>query len=75
MRKLKREEIYKAIINSQWQTIRLSLKGISTRDKIKALKSHYNASRDKNQSEIQVVNYINALKRGGQLSKNYNIKL
>lgn len=68
--KFTREEIMKAIEDSEWQKFRLSLKGTDTRTKVAALKLYLhrlNGVPDKEyeQCEIRVQNYLNALARGG----------
>ena len=65
LRKLKREEIQKAINNESWQNFRKSLKEHDTKEKLDLLKWWYGRAVDKNLAEVQIINYINALKRGG----------
>lgn len=72
--------------DSIWQIMRMSLKGLDTHDKLKRLHSYYiggYTQRYKNAGasiptklhiDIQVSNYINALKRGGQLNVDTTIK-
>lgn len=55
-----------AIKDAGWQKFRKSLKGLSTAEKLRKLKGWQRQHPGK-QSAIQVANYINALKRGGQL--------
>lgn len=56
------------IRDETWQQFRLSLKGRTTEDKLEHLKYwlEHGAS-PKRWREIQVTNYINALRRGGQI--------
>lgn len=68
---LSREEISRAVNNDAWQRFRLSLKGLSTRDKLYHLEG-YLSRREKEDrltrdDVVRVDNYINALLRGGQL--------
>jgi hypothetical protein len=71
IRKLTREEIQKSIKDPKWQVIRVSMKGKTLKEKYDILERWYKASINKEASEIQIINYINALKRGGLIrSKN-----
>ena len=60
--------------DSDWQAIRLSMKGINTVDKLEVLHAYWDRHHDTavvgggyNVVEIQVGNYLGALRRGGQL--------
>lgn len=70
-------EIYDAIRDPIWQSFRMSLKGHPTSWKLDAL--HERRERQINSGlwtrdrEIQIDNYINALKRGGQLNMNLEV--
>lgn len=55
-----------AIKDAKWQAFRKSLKGLPTAEKLRKLKQWQRQNPGK-KSAIQVTNYINALKRGGQL--------
>jgi len=61
-----------AVADDDWQAFRISLKGLSTEDKLVKLRA-YVAERSRFTGElplldkIRVTNYIYALKRGGQL--------
>lgn len=59
-------EILQAVKDPDWQTFRLSLKGLSTADKLKRLETYRNTHEGR-VDEVRVDNYINALLRGGQL--------
>ena len=65
--KLTKTKIKKAVAKPKWQSFRVSLKGKPTQTKIKRLKAYAATSKNPEQAQIQVQNYINALKRGGQL--------
>lgn len=65
MRKLTRAEIQKAIKDPLWQTVRLSMKGVPLKEKSVLLKNWYKTAKNKKKAEVQIINYINALKRGG----------
>ncbi len=68
--------VYEAQGHREWQLFRVSLKGLNTWDKMRALKNYfdktaYNISSTQEQIElacIRVNNYIGALRRGGQLN-------
>ena len=73
-----RKEIDIAINDDKWQAFRRSLKGLPTRDKLESLSDYLNVELDQGMSidvdkQIRVDNYINALKRGGQLDINCNV--
>lgn len=58
--------ILKAVNNSKWQIFRKSLKGLSTETKLIQLKN-WIRTHNTEQDKIRVTNYVNALKRGGQI--------
>lgn len=66
-----RQEILEAIGREDWQIFRLGLKGLSTREKIDELRRWLDdttvSSEEWALRKVQVVNYVNALKRGGQV--------
>ena len=71
------EEVKEFCVNdSEWQRFRLSLKGVSTQAKIRQLNIRRESNLDKasgklgRRHQVQIDNYINALKRGGQLDLN-----
>lgn len=69
-----REFIQKSINNDAWQRFRLSLKGLSTEDKLDNLEGYcQRREKDGNRMSMEdrcrVDNYINALLRGGQLKR------
>lgn len=69
-------EISEAVKDPKWQAFRKSLKGIPTTDKLDKLHDWIVQHRDAQSIvprliRVQVENYINALKRGGQLDQ-YN---
>ena len=73
------EEIMEAVKDDCWQEFRLSLKGLSTTEKLKRLEGYLLkvelASKDGNTPRVEQVridNYINALLRGGQLVRQGN---
>ena len=55
-----------------WQKFRVGLKGLSTREKLYAL-GWWLAADDGLVHRIQVMNYIGALKRGGQLNDDLEV--
>jgi len=67
------DAVYNADDVADWQLFRVSLKGLSTHEKLFLLAQRYRKGwmQDKNKIEyIRVWNYIGALKRGGQLDSN-----
>jgi len=68
---LKKEEIqpdHTFIKDKKWQEFRKSLKGLSNAEKYKQLSKWLRSHNNSHRSKVQVTNYINALKRGGQVS-------
>ena len=65
--RLTRVQIKKAVKEPRWQKFRVSLKGKPTKTKIQQLKAYLTVRYGSKKAEVQVQNYINALKRGGQL--------
>jgi hypothetical protein len=65
---LTRDEIMKHIPDREWQEVRLSMKGMPTLDKLHTLELWWDENEQNWSSTVQIVNYLNALKRGGQLS-------
>lgn len=64
---LNRKQIQIAIKSKKWQKYRLNLKGKTTKEKLKMLDRWLEQNNNSKNSKIQVENYINALKRGGQI--------
>ncbi|MHA2068424.1 MAG: hypothetical protein ACXABY_29015 [Candidatus Thorarchaeota archaeon] len=65
-------EIQLAVVDSDWQAFRRSLKGMATEDKLNVLSIYLERCTEPNgyidrYEEVRVDNYINALLRGGQL--------
>jgi hypothetical protein len=75
---LVKSEIFQAIADEDWQDFRLSLKGKSTEKKLEELRRWLKTKSTTNgvgwKAKVQVMNYINALKRGGQLSTSGQIQ-
>ena len=68
------ERVRVAVADPDWQKVRLSMKGISTDEKIKTLEMYYDDHTRLSVSDeefelvkIRIDNYIKALCRGGQL--------
>ena len=64
--------------NEAWQDFRQSLKGLSTQEKLIRLQMWLNTNGissgySREVVQIQVDNYILALRRGGQLDKDYKV--
>ena len=65
--------IAEAVDDEKWQEFRVSLKGLSTEDKIRRLRSYdWNGEHEGEEADcdtcIRIDNYIKALCRGGQLA-------
>lgn len=71
-----KEDIYKyCVCDADWQVFRKSLKGVSTEKKLSELDAWWiQHDADINErARVQIDNYINALKRGGQLDLEGNV--
>lgn len=62
---VKNDLFYKAINDTDWQKIRVSLLRTSTQHKYEVLKAFLKRRAYDELAQIAVLNYINALKRGG----------
>lgn len=67
-------EIHMAVAEDEWQKFRVNLKGESTKTKLCKLADWLVEHGYSHKSKVQVTNYINALKRGGQLFIDMRIK-
>lgn len=56
-----------SVRDPEWQKFRLSMKGVRTITKINMLRDWYVSRGGSLKAWVQVTNYLNALKRGGQL--------
>lgn len=73
-------QIHEAIADSRWQKFRISMKGVPTETKLDMLQDYLNTMTTVYECEVEdlkevdwkeqcrIDNYINALKRGGQLN-------
>ena len=61
-------EILAAVADSEWQKFRVSLKGLPTTEKLDRLDQYLFDNREQRPCRCRVDNYINALRRGGQLN-------
>ena len=61
--KIKRKDIKRAIYFEDWQKVRTSMKGTSLEEKIITCNDWLASNHNSTLSQIQVINYINALKR------------
>ena len=67
------DDILSAVKDDDWQALRLSLKGIPTEEKLDRLEEYMASIDGRSANEAwrmhcRIDNYINALKRGGQLN-------
>jgi len=60
-------EIKWAVNDDRWQRLRKMLKGKPLTEKFKMLKSHLRSENNSRKAKIQVTNYVNALRRAGQI--------
>ena len=70
---LTQDEIMWAISSPDWQIVRVAMKGTTTMKKLETLRDWLAGSSEQSSSakrKVQVMNYINAIKRGGQLDIN-----
>jgi hypothetical protein len=60
----------------EWQKLRISMKGIPTHEKLVKLRSwwHTHAREAALRTEVQVGNYLGALRRGGQLNDDNQVR-
>jgi hypothetical protein len=63
--KLKKDDIFKHIEDRRWQKLRVRLKGKSLEYKYQSLCDWLDINAYDESAQVQVTNYINALKRGG----------
>jgi hypothetical protein len=63
--KFNRKDIKKSVNDKEWQKLRVSLKGQSLQTRYKRLNEWLRKNKFSRKSQIQVTNYINALKRAG----------
>ena len=56
---------FKSIKDKKWQKFRESLKGLSTKEKLRLLKQWQKINKNSKKSNIQIENYKNALARAG----------
>lgn len=63
-----REAVYFAEGSHRWQLVRVSMKGLTTQEKLYMLHMYFLKHRGEHWVKCRVDNYIGALVRGGQLS-------
>ena len=66
-------KIARCVADQRWQKFRKELKGLSTEEKLTKLKGWQNRRGGGACTKTQVDNYINALKRGGQLNADLEV--
>lgn len=62
-----RDEMLEAVKDTYWQEVRRSMKGLSTQKKLRVLRVYLIEKKYEHEACIQVNNYLDALRRGGQL--------
>lgn len=65
--KITQQEILKYCQGVSWQALRRLLKGATLEEKFQKLKEWLSLHSNSRASQVQVTNYINALKRGGMI--------
>jgi hypothetical protein len=58
--------VLEAVNDVEWQTLRISLKGLPTEEKLSRLRKYIGEDAS-HEAKVRVTNYVYALKRGGQL--------
>jgi len=71
---LTKAEIAHAVVDEGWQAFRLRMKGLPTAKKLRSLDDWLCMNPGSRMAEVQVENYRNALKRGGQLDLDGNVQ-
>jgi len=61
------QEIARAVSDAKWQRLRKMMKGKSLSEKFNMLKNHLRSENNSRKAKIQVTNYVNALRRAGQV--------
>lgn len=69
-----REQIQRATKDMDWQHLRLEMKGMPTREKLQACADFLRRRGNDATARCCIDNYINALKRGGQLDMDLYVK-
>jgi hypothetical protein len=64
---LTRAEILDSVRDPEWQRRRITMIGLPTEDKLHHLILWLSADPDSQRRHVQVINYVNALKRSGHL--------
>lgn len=66
--KVGRHEVQKYVIKSDWQNVRLSMKGTSLKHKFETLTKWLKDNNFSREAQVQVTNYVTALSRGGLIT-------
>lgn len=67
--RISQQEIRQHVGSPDWQRLRESLKGTSLQFKYQRLQRYLIEHDNSREAQVQVTNYINALKRGGLIRK------
>lgn len=62
-----KDEIARYVVQPTWQKLRLKMKGMPLEERRLLLERWLELNGDSRPANVQVTNYINALKRGGML--------
>ena len=63
--KLDRKDIKEAVADQEWQSVRISMKGVSLETKYHTLVQWLKRQEYCKSAQVQVTNYVTALSRGG----------
>lgn len=65
------QQIWDAVADDHWQSVRISMKGVSTQRKLEICEEYYSyhagTQTEKREVDIRIDNYLKAICRGGQL--------
>ena len=71
---IRKKDIKRCVSRQDWQEVRHRMKGTNLEYKYKTCKEWLERNDYSDESKIQVTNYVNALSRGGLVSRNDYIK-
>lgn len=74
------DAVYTSADPAEWQKFRVSMKGLSTHEKLAWLEARWDiyvkddAMGTRDVEKVRINNYIGALRRGGQLDSDFNVR-
>jgi len=63
--RLSRQEIQRAVVEEEWQIVRIKMKGVALQMKYDMLRHWLIKNKYSRKAKVQVTNYVTALSRGG----------